>query len=87
MRRKSSRYIIKRDKSFAPHVALKFGELPAGEIVEPTAPVIKQGDAKAQVTLTVADDAEPGNFTIKVVGHPAQGANAAPEFKLTVAEK
>ncbi|MEK6261659.1 MAG: hypothetical protein AABP62_23920 [Planctomycetota bacterium] len=78
---------IKRDKSFDQDVALSFGDLPTGVTVEPAAPVIKQGDEEAQVTFTAADDAALGNFTIKLTGHPTQGADAAAVFKLTVAEK
>jgi hypothetical protein len=78
---------IKRDKSFDQDVALKFGDMPTGVTLEPHAPVIKRGDAEAQVTLTGANDASLGNFAIKVTGHPAKGADASNEFKLTVAKE
>jgi hypothetical protein len=48
---------------------------------------MKHGDAEAQVTLTAASDAALGNFAIKVIGHPAKGADSSNELKLTVAKK
>ena len=84
---KTATISIKRDKSFDQDVTLKFGDLPTGVTLESDALVIKQGDKEAQVTLTAADDAALGNFTIKVTGQPAQGAEAEAVFKLTVAEK
>lgn len=78
---------IKRDKSFDQDVALTFGEMPAGVTLEPNATVIKHGDEQMEFTLTGADDAALGNFDIKVTGHPAKGADASNEFKLTVAKK
>jgi hypothetical protein len=77
---------IKRDKSFNQDVALTFGDMPTGVTLQPRAPVIKHGDAEAQVTLTGADNASLGNFAIKVTGHPAKGADASNELKLTVAK-
>ena len=78
---------IKRDKNFDQDVVLKFGDLPTGVTLEPASPAIKHGDEEAQVTLTAAGDAALGNFTIKVTGHPAKGADASNEFKLTVTEE
>jgi hypothetical protein len=78
---------IKREKSFAQDVALNFGDMPTGVILQPLSPVIKRGEADAQVTLTGANDAALGNFTIKVTGHPATGADASTEINLTVAKK
>ncbi len=75
---------IKRDKTFDQDVALSFGEMPTGVTLEPAAPVIKQGDAETEITLTSADDASLGNFAIKLTGHPAVGADASNELKLTV---
>lgn len=78
---------IKRDKSFSQDVALTFGDLPTGVVIEPSAPVINRGDEEVQVTLTAANDASLGNFTIKVTGHPAKGADALNELKLTVTKE
>ncbi len=78
---------IARDKTFDQDVALTFSELPTGVTLEPQTIVIKRGEALAQVTLTATDDAALGDFTVKVSGHPAEGADAADEFQLTVAKK
>ena len=75
---------IKRDKTFASDVSLKFGELPAGVTMEPAETMIKQGEQEAKVTLTAASDAALGDFTIKVTGHPSVGLDASNEFKLSV---
>ena len=71
---------IKRDKSFDQDVALTFGDMPTGVTLQPRSPVIKHGDADAQVTLTGADDAALGNFAIKVTGHPAKGADESDRY-------
>jgi hypothetical protein len=78
---------IKRDESFDQDVALTFGDMPTGVALQPQSPVIKHGDEETQVTLTGADDAALGNFAIKVTGHPAKGAEASHELKLTVTQK
>ena len=75
---------IKRDKTFDQDVALSFGEMPTGVTLEPAAPMIKQGEAETEITLTSADDASLGTFAIKLTGHPATGADATNELKLTV---
>jgi hypothetical protein len=78
---------IKRDKTFDQDVALTFADLPKGVTLAPNAPVIKHGEAETEVTFTGTDDASLGKFDIKVTGHPAQGAVASNEFKLTVAKQ
>jgi uncharacterized membrane protein len=82
---------ISRDKKFQDEVTLKFGELPVGVSFEPAAPVIKQGDSEATITLTATDDAALGDFTISVTGQPSQetshGADVSKDFKLSVIEK
>jgi hypothetical protein len=50
-------------------------------------PVIEHGATDTQVTLTGADGAALGNFIFKVTGHPAKGAEASNELRLTVAQK
>jgi len=78
---------IKREKSFDQDVALAFGEMPTGVSIKPTAPVIKKGDADAQVTFTGAEDAALGDFDIKMTGHPTKGTDTSNEFKLTVVKR
>lgn len=78
---------IKRDKTFDQDVALEFGKLPMGVTLEPSAPVIKNSETEVQIVLTVAEDASLGNFTIKLTGHPATGADATSEFKFAVVKQ
>jgi hypothetical protein len=78
---------IKRGTNFDQDVGLRFVDLPAGVTVTPTGPALKHGDGDAKVTLKVADDAAPGDYTVKVMGHPTRGGDATAEFQLTVAPK
>jgi hypothetical protein len=78
---------IKRDKNFDQDVTLQFADVPKGVTLEPYSPIIKNGDAEAAFTFKGANDASLGDFAIKVTGHPAKGADASNEFKLTVAKK
>jgi uncharacterized membrane protein len=78
---------IQWDKTFNQDVTLKFDDLPKGVTVEPASPVLKHGDIEAKLTLKAADDAPPGDTTVKVTGHPTKGADASNEFKVTVNKK
>jgi uncharacterized membrane protein len=78
---------IKRDKNFDQDVTLAFTGLPTGVTVEPASPVVKQADTEVKVTLKGAADASVGDFTIKVTGHPAKGADASHDLKVTVAKQ
>lgn len=78
---------ITRDQKFDQDVALKFGKMPKGVTLEPAAPVIKKGELSTEITLHGAEDAALGDFSVKVTGHPGQGADASKEFKLTVVKK
>jgi uncharacterized membrane protein len=78
---------IKRGKNFSEDVTLKFAEGPKGVTIESAKPVIKHGDSEAKLTLKANADASLGEFTIKVTGHPAKGADASNDIKITVAKK
>lgn len=78
---------IKRGTNFDQDVGVQFVGLPAGVTVSPAGPALKHGDADARVTLKAADGVAPGDYTVKVVGHPARGGDATTEFKLTVSPK
>jgi hypothetical protein len=78
---------LDRGKNFDQDVNLKFEDLPTGVTIEPASPTIKHGEKDAKVTVHAADDAAIGDFTVKVVGHPNKGENAANTFKLTVEKK
>jgi uncharacterized membrane protein len=78
---------IKRGKNFDEDVALAFAEGPQGVTIDPANHVIKHGDTEAKVTFKAQEDASLGDFTIKVTGHPAKGADASTLLKITVAKK
>ncbi len=78
---------IKRDKTFDQDVALLFGEMPTGVTFEPESPVVKAGETETQVTLMAAADAALGDFTVKVTGHPAKGADTTNDLKLSVVKE
>jgi hypothetical protein len=61
--------------------------VPKGLTIDPASPVIKHGDTEAKFMMKAGDEAPPGDFQVKVTGHPTKGGNATVEFKLTVAKK
>jgi hypothetical protein len=61
--------------------------MPAGVTLKPSAPVIKNGEIDAEITLTGAEDAALGDFDIKMIGHPAKGADTSNEFKLNIVKR
>jgi uncharacterized membrane protein len=78
---------IKRGKNFDQDVTVKFDGVPTGVTIDPASPTIKKGDTEAKVMVKVADDAAVGDFTVKTIGKPGKGDEAANEFTLTVAKK
>ncbi|MBI5091867.1 MAG: hypothetical protein HZB26_05405 [Candidatus Hydrogenedentes bacterium] len=78
---------IKRGKDTDEDVTLKFNDLPKGVTIDPMNPVIKHGDMDAKVMLIASDDAALGDFTAKVLGHPAKGLDSFSDLKLTVDKK
>jgi uncharacterized membrane protein len=78
---------IERGKNFDQDVALKVAEGPTGVTIDSASPVIKHGDTEAKLTFKAADDASLGDFTVKVTGHPAKGADATIDYKIAVAKK
>lgn len=78
---------IKRGKNFDQDVALKFDGVPQGVTIDPASAVVKHGDTETKITVKAADDAAVGDFTVKVTGHPAKGADATNDLKLTVEKK
>ncbi len=78
---------IKRGKNFGEDVALQFADVPPGVTIASKDSTIKHGDTDAKITFKATDDAQLGDFKIKVIGHPAKGGDAQVEFKLTVAAK
>jgi hypothetical protein len=78
---------IKRGKNFDQDVSLKFEALPEGVTVEPAKPIIKHGDNDAKVTVKATDSAAVGDFTAKVIGHPAKGVDATHNLTISVKKK
>lgn len=78
---------IKRAKNFDQDVALKFEDVPKGVTIEPTSHKINRSDTDARVTFKAGDEAELGDFKVKVTGHPTKGSDAQVEFKLTIVKK
>jgi hypothetical protein len=78
---------IKRGTNFDQDVTVAFADVPNGVTIDPAGPVIKSGATDVKVTLAAAEDAAPGEYTVKVVGHPGAGGDATNQFKLTVAKK
>jgi hypothetical protein len=78
---------ISREKTFNEDVSFTFADLPKGTTIEPANPVIKHGDTEVKLMLKSDDDAALGEFAAKVTGHPAKGADASHDFKITVAKK
>jgi uncharacterized membrane protein len=78
---------IERGKNFEGDVTLELAGGPEGVTLVSASPIIKHGDTAAKVTLKATADASLGDFTVKVTGHPTQGADATSELKITVAKK
>lgn len=78
---------IKRGTNFAQDVTVAFDGLPKGVTVDPSGPVLKSGATDVKVTVTAGDDTAPGDYTVKVIGHPAKGGDSTNQFQLTVAKK
>src|SRR6185503_18142580 len=64
---------IKRGTNFDQDVGLKFVDLPPGVTMSPASPALKHGDAELKVTLKATDEAAPGDYTVKLMGHPDKG--------------
>ncbi|MGI8979607.1 MAG: hypothetical protein ACR2FY_10300 [Pirellulaceae bacterium] len=75
---------ITRSKNFDQDVMLSFEGVPTGVTIDPAEPTIKHGEKEVKLNVTAAGDAALNDFTIKITGHPATGADATNEFKLTV---
>lgn len=78
---------INRGTNMEGDVALEFSALPEGVTIDPANPTIKREDTEAKLTLSAADDASLGDFTVKVIGHPTKGADASNVLKITVAKQ
>jgi hypothetical protein len=78
---------VARGKNFDEDVTLTFGGLPKGVTVEPVSPDIRHRATETKIVLAATDNASPGDFTVKLTGHPTKGADATNEFDITVEKK
>ncbi len=78
---------IKRGTNFDQDVTIAFADVPKGVTFDPAAPVLKSAETETKFNWTASDDTVPGDYMIKVTGHPAKGGDASNQFKLTVAKK
>jgi hypothetical protein len=78
---------ITRGKLFDQDVALEFGELPTGVTIEPSRPIVRHGEASADVVVRAADAAALGSFRIPMTGHPTEGADTTNSLQLTVVKQ
>lgn len=75
---------INRGNNFDEDVTLELTGLPQGVTMEPASAKIPRSEKEVQISFLAAEDAALGNFTIDVVGHPTQGADATSQLKLTI---
>ena len=85
--RKSTTFSVKRGKEFNEDVTLKFDGLPTGVKLSPSPALISHSETETKLMLSASDDASLGDFTIVVTGHPAKGADAIVDFKISVEKK
>jgi len=78
---------IKRARDFDQAVSLKYSGQPAGVTIDPATSTIKSGDKDTTVAVTAAADAAPGEYVIKVTGHPATGEDSTADLKITIEKK
>jgi hypothetical protein len=84
---KESTLTISRGENFSGDVAIKFAEIPMGVSIKPVAPEIKHGDDSVVLTVSAAEDAALGDFSIQVIGHPAKGTDSTNKLKVSIAKK
>lgn len=78
---------INRGSRFDQQVTLEFPDVPAGVTIEPAAPKIPAGTDEVTVRVLATETAAAGNYNVVIVGHPATGADARSEVKITVDSK
>lgn len=78
---------IKRGKNFTESVALSFDNLPKGVTIDPAKATVDGSKDEAKVSVKADDNADLGEHTIKVTGHPSSGPDATNELKIKVDKK
>jgi uncharacterized membrane protein len=74
-------------KTFAQDVRLSFEGMPQGVTIEPATTTIKPGDSNVTVTVRASDTAQPGDYSIRAIGHPTSGPDSTGDLKITVTKK
>lgn len=75
---------VDRRRNFDQDVTVKFGTMPAGVTIAPESAVIRASEKEAKFSVRAANDAALGTHTIRVIGHPARGADATNDFKVSI---
>jgi len=83
---KTASISVSRGKTFAEDVRLSFESVPAGVTIEPTTTTIKPGDSSVTVTIKASDAAQPGDYAVRVIGHPTSGPDSTGDMKITVSK-
>jgi hypothetical protein len=78
---------IRRGTNFDEDVTLKFDDIPDGVMLDPSSPMIKQGEQNVTITVEASESAALGDFIVKVRGVPTTGAEASNQFSLKINEK
>ena len=85
---KTASVAIQRGTDFDEDVKVTFSNVPNGVVVEPANSILRHGDKEMKISISAADDAALGNFTVKVTGQPSKGGpDAVNDFKLIIAAK
>jgi hypothetical protein len=85
---KSVTVSINRGTDFDQDVTLNFSNMPNGVTLSPANPIINKDEKDTKISVTAADDAAIGDFTVNVSGHSSKGGpDATNELKLSVAGK
>ena len=76
-----------RGSNMSGDVTVTFDNVPNGVSIDPNRITVMGNDTEAKFTVKASNEAPVGDFTVKVVGHPATGADATNEFKVSVSEQ
>jgi uncharacterized membrane protein len=78
---------ITRGTNFQDDVELQVSTLPVGVSVETASPKIPSSKSAATIELHAAPDAQPGTYTVSVIGRPTSGPDAKSEMQITVDQR
>lgn len=85
---KSIMIAVSRGSEFKDNVEVTFSGIPAGVSLTPSTPTLGADDKSLKIDIEAGSDAEVGDFTVLVIGHPTNGgADATNHLKFSVAAK